>query len=257
MDELTNTVINASSSSSRFHNATKLKRFIKRDDKAHSTPILWKVNTYKAYPRFQQVILPVPTQRNGSLVELLTHRRSVRNFTAKNISLKDLSNLIYYSVGSTKFFQPNVGDQRMYPSAGGRYPLEVYPFVFHAEPIPIGGYHYHVKTHSLEKILDGSYAKRVFSYFDQEWLRQSSVLFVITAIFNRTEIKYGDRGYRHILTEYGHVAQNLYLLSQLYGIGCCSIGGFIDNGINRLLDLDFEDEAVVGVVAVGNKAQRS
>lgn len=253
MDKLTNIVINTSSSSSRFHNATKLKRFSKRNDSAHSTPTLWKINTYKAYPRFRQVVLPVPTRRNGSLVEMLTRRRSVRKFTANDLSLEELSNLIFYSVGSTKFLKPNAGDQRMYPSAGGRYPLEIYPFVFHAESIPIGGYHYHVKTHSLEKVLDQPYAKRLFDYFDQDWLKQSSVIFVITAIFNRTEMKYGDRGYRHILTEYGHIAQNLYLLSQLYGIGCCSIGGFIDNGINQLLDLDFEDEAVVGVVAVGKK----
>lgn len=251
--DTTKIAINVSSASSVFHNATKLIRFNKRKGKAHSTPKLWKINTYKAYPRFQQVILPIATKRSGSIVELLVHRRSVRNFTAGNILLKDFSDLMFYSAGSTKFFRPNEGDQRVYPSAGGRYPLEIYPFIFHVETIPPGGYHYHVKTHSLEKVLDESSMKRIFSCFDQEWLKQSSILFVVTAIFNRTEIKYGARGYRHILTEYGHMAQNLYLLSQLYGIGCCSIGGFIDDDINRLLDLDFEDEGVVGIVAVGKK----
>ena len=89
--------------------------------------------------------------------------------------------------------------------------------------------------------------------FNQKWIKKSAMLIIVTAIFERTTTKYGDRGYRHILTEYGHIAQNVYLLSSAFGLGCCSIGGFIDNGLNKLLDIDPVDESVIGVIAVGSE----
>ena len=64
-------------------------------------------------------------------------------------------------------------------------------------------------------------------------------------------MKYRDRGYRHTLTELGALTQNIYLLSAVLKLGCASIGGFIDDKLNSLLDLDGEDESVLGVIAVG------
>jgi len=87
--------------------------------------------------------------------------------------------------------------------------------------------------------------------FDQPWIRKSSVLLIISAIFDRTEDKYGDRGLRYIYTEYGHFAQNVSLIASELGLGACSIGGFIDDGLNELLDFDKIDESVIGVIAIG------
>lgn len=83
------------------------------------------------------------------------------------------------------------------------------------------------------------------------WIRKASVLIVVSAIFDRTENKYGDRGLRHIYTEYGHYAQNVSLISTELGLAACSIGGFIDNGLNKLIDFDKIDESAIGVLAVG------
>ena len=71
--------------------------------------------------------------------------------------------------------------------------------------------------------------------------------------FDRTEMKYRARGYRHIFTEYGHLAQNMYLICAALGLGICSIGGFIDDGLNKILDIDGRIESVIGVIAIGNK----
>ncbi len=236
-----------------FYNATKIKKFTPYTTASSksSMPESWKTRTYKAYPRFSQVLLPTPVPVTTDITGVLMHRRSVRTFTSMSIPVGQFGNLIYYAAGSTKFIDPTREDRRFYPSAGARYPLELYPFVFNVNTIPVGGYHYHVKTHSLENIMDSKYAPRIFDFFDQDWLKTSSALFVITGVFNRTEVKYGNRGQRHILTEYGHLAPNFYLLAEAMHLGCCSIGGFVDDGINRLLDLDFEDEGVIGVIAIG------
>jgi hypothetical protein len=63
-----------------------------------------------------------------------------------------LSSLLYHVAGireKNEFMQAN----RFYPSAGARYPLEVYPLVFNVKGIKSGIYHYYVKNHLLEYLL--------------------------------------------------------------------------------------------------------
>ena len=238
--------------SRKFHistNIDNLKNFKKTP--RESWPQEWKKIYYKAYPRFDQTILPNPTRTKIDLEKTILERVSYRNFSKRKISLNDFSDLIYYSVGMKNLI--NSKGKRNYPSAGARYPLEVYPFIFNVENIRKGIYHYHVKTHSLETILNNISKKHILDQFDQSWIKKSALLLVISALFDRTEVKYKNRGYRHVLTEYGHIAQNFYLVGTGLGLGVCSIGGFRDNGLNEFLDIDGVDESVVGVVAIGNK----
>ena len=83
------------------------------------------------------------------------------------------------------------------------------------------------------------------------WIRKASALIAVSSVFDRTEEKYDNRGLRHIYTEYGHCAQNVSLITTELGLGACSIGGFIDDGLNELLDFDKIDESIIGVIAIG------
>jgi len=232
----------------KINNFLKIKKFGSEDRKPHKLwPEEWKTIYYKAYPRFKQVILPLVTPQKFDLFESIQSRQSNRDFINKALTVNELSNLLYYSAGI------NYGDKRMYPSAGARYPLEVYPFIFNVETIDPGVYHYHVKTHSLETILHSLNKKEIIDQFTQAWIEKASVIVVFAAIFDRTEMKYKTRGYRHVFTEYGHLAQNMYLVCTALGLGICSIGGFIDDGLNKILDIDGRVESVIGVIAIGNK----
>jgi len=66
--------------------------------------------------------------------------------------------------------------------------------------------------------------------------------------------KYGDRGYRYILLEAGHVMQNLNLACTSLGLGSCNIGGFFDDELAGLLGLPVAQEAVLYAVAIGMPA---
>jgi len=240
--------------SRKFHNTTILKAFTYSKVPFSDWPDSWKMISYKAYPRLKQVLLPKPSLPHRDLEVTLLERSSIRDFKRSPISKKYLSNLLYFSAGMKQYLTGHPSTKRYYPSAGARYPLEVYPLVFHVHGLTSGGYHYHVKTHSVERLFDLPTAQKVFQCVDQDWMTNASIILIITAIFDRTEEKYGSRGYRHILTEYGHVAQNVYLVAAALGLGCCSVGGFIDEQINRLLDLDVEDEGIVGMIAIGNSS---
>lgn len=245
------------SDSRRFNNETKIKDFDSYKKTPYNTwPESWKKVHFKAYPRLGQVILPEPSEIEVDLQECLTKRSSWRNFSNDAIEIQRFSNLLYYSAGLKRLLDNSKGERRFYPSAGARYPLEICPFVFKVDGLKSAVYHYHLKTHSLEVLLNKPIFRQTMKQFSQPWIRKSAVLFVITALFGRTEGKYGDRGYRHILTEYGHIAQNFYLVSAGLNLGCCSIGGFVDDGLNKMIDIDGIDESVIGVVAIGNKDKK-
>jgi len=58
---------------------------------------------------------------------------------------------------------------------------------------------------------------------------------------SRTEVKYGVNAYRFALLESGHIGQNFSLLCTQRGIGCCTLGGFDNDQLVKLLDVG-EDE---------------
>lgn len=229
----------------KFHEKTKIKRYI---DPYKYDPKKWEKIYYKAYARLDEIVLPKSNLKKSILKEVFDDRKSSRKTSYKLLTISNIANILYYSAGikNTKDYRfPN----RFYPSAGARYPLEIYILPFNSD-LKKGIYHYYLKNHSLEKLLDFDnfdYNK----YFNQTWIKKASCLILITAMFKRTTLKYGDRGYRYIMIEAGHLGQNIYLVCSALGIGCCAIGGYKDDRLNQLLDIDGIDEAIVYAIAVG------
>jgi len=241
------------SKSQQFNEATKISFFAhKNKANINKMPKEWKTIYYKGYIRLKQTLLPEPTRFTYNLYKSLVKRTSTRGFSSHKMQLKDFSQILYYAAGLKRLVTKENSYLRFYPSAGARYPLEIYPVVLNIESLKSGLYHYHIKSHSLENLPISNIKANIMKQFNQKWIQTSAVILLITAIFQRTEMKYKNRGLRHIYTEYGHLAQNLYLLSTMYNIGCCSIGGFLDDGINKILDTNGEDESVIGVVTLGS-----
>lgn len=51
--------------------------------------------------------------------------------------------------------------------------------------------------------------------------------------------------------EAGHLAQNICLLAGELNLGCCPIGGFLDEKVDRLLDIDKQKERSLYILALG------
>jgi len=140
----------------------------------------------------------------------------------------------------------------MYPSAGARYPLELYPVIFISKDLPLGIYHYNIKWNTLELLLKGDFRKEFFKkIFNQKWIEKSSMVIIITSVFGRTLIKYRERGWRYIFFEAGHLAQNLYLASKILKIKCCAVGGFMDKKIVEILDMIPKNELPLYAIVMG------
>lgn len=234
----------------KFHILTKMKKF-PEDISIDQFPKEWTAIDYKGYRRLNKIVLPQPNSvfpKGISLYKALVERQSRRTFRVGKVTLDVISPLLHFSAG-LKNRRNAQSPQRFYPSGGGRYPLELYLISINTE-LPRGVYHYNVRNHSLEELLlleKFNYQR----YFHQQWGRRASFIMIMTAIFNRNVIKYSDRGYRHVLSETGHLAQNFYLNSVALNLNCSSIGGYKDDEVNRLLDVDGRSESVVYAMAFG------
>jgi len=240
-------------SSEQFHEATKI--FIKgKTTPVGSWPQSWKTIYTKGYPRLASIKLKkvFSPKMKTSFDQVLYKRKSIRDFKNKLLMTKELSTLLYFSGGVKSMVNNDWNtSRRFYPSGGGRFPLEMYVVLYNNTELEKGIYHYNVKHHTLEILKKGDYLKELQKGLDPPWLKDANMAILITSVFGRNQVKYGDRGYRLILVESGHLAQNIYLVAEALNLGCCALGGYIDFAINDLLDIDGVNESVVYALVVG------
>jgi SagB-type dehydrogenase family enzyme len=235
-----------------FHQATKLRR-VPPDTPTSDWPEEWTRQFYKAYPRLPVLPLSAPPPLPSvSLETALRARRSRREFSDLALDEPTLSTLLFYSAGIADPQRDPA--HRFYPSAGARFPLELYPVVLNVEGWPPGLYHYYPKAHALEAL---THNKRTLSTLTNAlsgtWFRRAAVILLMTAVFYRTEVKYRDRGYRHVMVESGCMMQNIYLVAEALGLACSTHGGFVDDRLHDYIDVDGIEEAVIAVLCAGHR----
>ena len=81
----------------------------------------------------------------------------------------------------------------------------------------------------------------------------SSVVFIWTAIFERSKWKYSQRAYRYIYLDAGHIGQNLALAATSISCGSCHVGAFFDDEINSILGIDGVEESAIYLSVVGHQ----
>lgn len=178
---------------------------------------------YKEYPNAQRIDLPPAEPLNSCpLHDALRNRRSVRDFTKVPASSESLSYLLWASTGVSRKEQGY--EFRTAPSAGALYPIETYLCVNNVQAVPAGIYHYNVKGRYLELLKPGNGAVDVArAALDQQMCRAAAVVFIWTAIFQRSKWKYGQRAYRYVYLDAGHIAENLALAATSLDLGSCPI----------------------------------
>jgi len=211
-----------------------------------------KPNSYKNYPNSKKIILDKPKNLSVlTLNDVLKKRRSIRNFSEKPITKKQLSYLLWASTGIQR--EEKGFKFRTAPSAGALYPIETYLVINNVKEIPKGIYHYSVKDNSLEQLKTGDFSIDIYkAALDQVMCRDSAVVFIWTAIFNRSKWKYGERAYRYIYLDAGHIAENLALASTSLSLGSCQIAALFDDEVNEIINVDRENESVIYMSVVGN-----
>jgi SagB-type dehydrogenase family enzyme len=187
--------------------------------------------------------LPAPVLKGKlSLEETLNGRESVRSFSTRPLTKKELSQLLWAMQGTTRSW-----GARTAPSAGALFPLEIY--VAFKE----GVFHYSPREHRLvrvsEKDLRDILARAALG---QGCVREAPAVFVISGVYERTARKYGNRAERYVKMEAGHAGQNLLLQAAALGLGAVPVGAFEDEQVKQALHLPPDHEPLY-LIPVGGK----
>ena len=240
-----------------FHENTKLTPLSGREFGVRSGSFLRSAvarklaaTPYKVYSLVEQVALP-NISVSGELEETIIHRRSRRSFSGDPVGLEDVARLLYLTYGLGKD-----GKGRPIASGGGLYPLEFYVTAWNVRDLKSGIYHYNVEAHCLDVVRQEAAnceeLRKIVWLEDIEHVNCVAFIVFVAAMLPRTTIKYGDRGYRLVLMEAGEAVQNLALLASAMGVGCCALGGFLDNALSEYLDIDGVDEVPLVPVVFGS-----
>ena len=209
---------------------------------------------YKLYPVTKAIkIEDVPLDEDNEFIKVLFNRQSQRKFCQQGVTLKQLGRLLSLSFGFNHRIENGIR-LRTYASAGARYPIEVYPIIIRSVDMEPGIYHYNVIDNSLELIRSGQYEMELSSfYMNQTNLSNVPCYLMLSMVFERTMEKYGDRGYRFIYLDAGHMSQNLYLVAEFLGLGVVAISGGnkSDTVIDSLLRINCCEESFFYGFAVG------
>lgn len=192
-----------------------------------------------------------------SLQKAIEQRRSLRKFSETALSLEELSFLLW-SCSWARDFRSNERMEvtfRNVPSAGSRHPIECFLDVHNVCGLKSGLYYYHPIKHCLILIDDSpKVQQQIFEgCLRQEMVAKAAVNFIYSAVPYRTSWRYGQRGYRYLYLDAGHIGENLHLAAEAIDAGCCMIGAYLDEGMNAALALDGIEEFVIYVAALGKK----
>lgn len=207
---------------------------------------------FKSYPSaLARVKLPaVAGERGSSLWQALARRRSRRDYVREPISLETLARLLWAAQGVTARVSGYC--LRTAPSAGALYPIETYLVAHRVQGLEPGLYHLDIQGPALELLCRGELEAAIYrAALNQEMCANAPVVLVWTAVVARGKWKYGERAYRYLYLDAGHICQNLYLAAEALGLGCCGIGAFLDDEVNELLGVDGESETAVYLAVVG------
>jgi SagB-type dehydrogenase family enzyme len=182
-----------------------------------------------------RITLPKPdTSGTMPLEAVIARRRSVRRYTRRDLSTEQTSQLLWAAQGITG----SKNTQRATPSAGGKHPLVLY--VCRAD----GVWRYHPEIHSLIRHLKQDVRKGLAgAAWGQQFIAEAPCVFIISATFEQTAQRYGERGQtRYVPMDAGHAGQNLLLQAVALGLGGVPIGAFDDAALKDVLSLPAQEK---------------
>ena len=200
------------------------------------------------------IAIQLPKYENGNILKTIRKRQSIRQFQNAKIPANKLSGVLEatYSIDQNGHWSV--------PSGGAMYPLDLYLIIPNeCQVLAQGIYRWNPEKNEVTVISDKDPNVWLSKAFNAHALLENAAcILCIAANLKRSASKYANRGYRYILLESGHAAQNAYLFCAEQDIGVVEYCGFSDETIARELGLLFPDEAVITTLIMGieNKAER-
>lgn len=191
--------------------------------------------------------LPEPEPDSGmSVMEAISQRRSIRNFSEESITLPELAGILYSAQGIT-----SERGFRSAPSAGATYPLSIMIVAENVDSLEPGIYRFDPEENTLIVVKTGYFLDNLaLAALSQPCINSAPVAIAIVANYRNTTSVYGNRGVMYVHMEAGHVSQNIYLQCTALELGTVAIGAFTNGAVAEVLGMD-EDETPLYIMPIG------
>ncbi len=191
--------------------------------------------------------------RLEDLENTLLTRRSTRRFINAPLSRADLFALLDFSYHPEHY---RLQDFDQAPDYFDLSLIETFVAISNVESVETGCYYYAPQAQELRQIRFNQFRKDLhYLCLGQELGRDAGVVIFHTANLSAAVSKYGDRAYRYLHMDAGHLGQRLNLAATRRGLGASGIAGFFDDQVNELLSIPAE-EAVLYITTIGRKPSR-
>ncbi len=208
-------------------------------------------------PTSELISLPDPDTLPAYPMDLrraIDQRCTLRRYQEQPLTQEELSFLLWTTQGVKSVTNRPV-TFRTVPSAGARHAFETYLVINQVEGIKPGLYRYISLEHALlPKDMNEDIAEKIAdACLQQNQVTKSAVTFIWVAVTERMYWRYGERGYRYLHLDAGHVCQNLYLAAEAINCGVCAIAAFDDDQLNEVLKLDGQELWAIYCGALGKR----
>ncbi|GBF80013.1 SagB/ThcOx family dehydrogenase [Aphanothece sacrum] len=182
------------------------------------------------------------------LESTILKRRSTRAYTGENLTLEELNLLLNFTYQPQDYKEQGLNS---HPDYFDLSLIQTFMAVSGVNGLEEGCYYYAPKAQELRQIRFKNFRQELhYLCLGQELGRDAGVLIFHTADLEKAVAKYGDRVYRYLHMDAGHLGQRLNLAAIRLNLGVSGIGGFFDDQVNEVLGIP-QDEAVLYITTLG------
>ena len=183
-----------------------------------------------------------------ALQNTILTRRSTREYTGESLHLEELKQLLDFTYQPKHYYEQGLDGTPDYFASSL---VETFIVVSAVTGLEDGCYYYAPKTQELRQIRFKNFRKELhFLCLGQDLGRDAAAVLFHTADLSAAVAQYGDRVYRYLHMDAGHLGQRLNLAAIYLGLGVSGIAGFFDDQVNEVLGIP-PDEAVLYITTLG------
>jgi SagB-type dehydrogenase family enzyme len=236
----------------KYHNATKHSYASVRNN-PHFLDFNNQPIPFKIYPTLPPTPLPAEVRQTG-VAALSAISEVVLPESNSAPDLEAIAQLLYLSAGITRHRKYPGGEIYFRAAActGALYEVELYLVCGDLANLAAGVYHFAAAEFGLRKLRIGDYrGVLVEATAAEHAIAHAPLTVVCTCTYWRNAWKYQDRTYRHFGWDNGTLLANLLAVATAQGLPAKVVCGFVDETVNRLLDVDPHREVAFSLVPLG------
>jgi len=194
-------------------------------------------------------ITPIDWGKNLELLEkTIVQRRSTRTYSGENLTIDELRLLLDFTYQPQNYTNQTLDPAPDYFDLGL---IETFIAVSGVDGLEEGCYYYAPRAQELRQIRFKNFRRQLHRLcLGQNLGRDAAAVLFHTADLQKAVLKYGDRVYRYLHMDAGHLGQRLNLAAIRLGLGVSGIAGFFDDEVNEVLGIP-ADEAVLYITTLG------